>query len=158
MKIKFRLNGKQFERDVDPSRRALDFLRDEMKTKSVKEGCSEGECGACTIIIDGDAVCSCLLLTGELDNKDILTSEGLGTPENMHPIQQAFVDSGGVQCGFCTPGFVLATKALLDKNPDPDDEQIKKALEGNLCRCTGYVKIIESVKLAARLMKESNEK
>jgi carbon-monoxide dehydrogenase small subunit len=118
--------------------------------KSVKEGCSEGECGACTIILNGNAVCSCLLYAGELDNKDIVTSEGLGTPEKMHPIQEAFVEAGGVQCGFCTPGFVLSSKALLDKIPNPNEEEIKKALEGNLCRCTGYTKIIDSVELAAK--------
>jgi carbon-monoxide dehydrogenase small subunit len=156
MEIKFTLNGKEYVRDVRADRRALDFLRDDMNMKSVKEGCAEGECGACTIILNGDAVCSCLLFAGELDDKDILTSEGLGTPDNMHPIQKAFVDEGGVQCGFCTPGFVLSTKALLDKNPDPTEEEIKKALEGNLCRCTGYKKIMDSVRLAAKLIKESN--
>ena len=156
MEIKFILNGNEYVREVRPDMRALDFLRDEMKMKSVKEGCAEGECGACTIILNGDAVCSCLLFAGELDGKDILTSEGLGTPDSMHPIQKAFVDEGGVQCGFCTPGFVLSTKALLDKIPDPTEEEIKKALEGNLCRCTGYQKIIDSVKLAAKLVREFN--
>ena len=150
MIITFTMNGKDYKMEVDPAMRALDFLRDVMKMKSVKEGCSEGECGACTIILNGNAVCSCLLYTGELDNKDIVTSEGLGTPEKMHPIQEAYVEAGGVQCGFCTPGFVLSTKALLDKIPNPNEEEIKKALEGNLCRCTGYTKIIDSVKLAAK--------
>ena len=150
MIINFKLNGKDYRMEIDPAMRALDFLRDVMKMKSVKEGCSEGECGACTIIINGDAVSSCLLYTGELDNKEILTSEGLGTPEKMHPIQEAFVEAGGVQCGFCTPGFVLSAKALLDKKPNPNEEEIKEALEGNLCRCTGYTKIIDSVKLAAK--------
>jgi carbon-monoxide dehydrogenase small subunit len=156
MTIKFILNGMEYEKDIRADMRALDFLRDEMKMKSVKEGCSEGECGACTIILNGDAVCSCLLFAGELDGKDILTSEGLGSPENLHPIQKAFVDEGGVQCGFCTPGFILSTKALLDKNPNPTEEEIKKALEGNLCRCTGYKKIVDSVKRAAELVREFN--
>jgi len=156
MIITFKLNAKEFEMEVDPTMRALDFLRDVMKMKSVKEGCSEGECGACTIVLNGDAVCSCLLYAGELNDKEILTSEGLGTPEQMHPIQQAFVEAGGVQCGFCTPGFVLSTKALLDKNPNPNEEEIKKALEGNLCRCTGYTKIIDSVKLAIQKISHQN--
>src|SRR6056297_579294 len=156
MNIKFTLNSKSYEMEVDPVMRALDFLRDVMKMKSVKEGCSEGECGACTILVNGDAVCSCLLYAGELDNKDIITSEGLGTPEKMHPIQEAYVEAGGVQCGFCTPGFVLSTKALLDKIPNPDEREIKTALEGNLCRCTGYTKIIDSVKLAAKKMSQIN--
>ncbi|HOO32351.1 MAG TPA: (2Fe-2S)-binding protein [Thermotogota bacterium] len=156
MEIKFTLNGTEYIRDIRADMRALDFIRDEMKMKSVKEGCGEGECGACTVLLNGDAVCSCLLFAGELDGKVIMTSEGLGTPDDMHPIQKAFVDEGGVQCGFCTPGFILSTKALLDKNPDPTEEEIKKALEGNLCRCTGYQKIIDSVKLAAKLVRESN--
>ena len=154
MIITFTLNNKDYKMDVDPGMRALDFLRDVMKMKSVKEGCSEGECGACTVILNGDAVCSCLLYAGELNNKDIVTSEGLGTPEKMHPIQEAYVEAGGVQCGFCTPGFVLSTKALLDKIPNPNEEEIKKALEGNLCRCTGYTKIIDSVKLAAKIINQ----
>lgn len=152
MMIEFILNGTPHKLDVEPEKRALDFLRDDMNLKSVKEGCGEGECGACTIIVDKKAVCSCMMLASELEGKEILTSEGLGNSENPHPIQQAYVKAGGVQCGFCTPGFVMSTKALLDENPNPSDAEIKKALEGNLCRCTGYEKIIDSVKLASEMI------
>ncbi len=154
MTITFTLNGESYKREVDPGMRALDFLRRVMKIKSVKEGCGEGECGACTIILNGEAVCSCLIFTGELDQKEIVTVEGLGTPGNMHPVQKAFVEMGGIQCGFCTPGFILSTKVLLDKKPNPTEEEIKKALEGNLCRCTGYTKIVDSVRKAAELIHE----
>ncbi|HPE67980.1 MAG TPA: (2Fe-2S)-binding protein [Thermotogota bacterium] len=154
MQIRFVLNGQGREENVDPAMRALDFLHDTLHCHSVKEGCGEGECGACTILLDGDPVCSCLLLASELDGRTVLTTEGLSQGDELHPIQQAFVEMGGIQCGFCTPGFVLSTKALLEKNPDPSDEEIKKALEGNLCRCTGYVKILDSVHHAAKLLKD----
>ncbi len=148
IKIKFKLNGKFVEMDVEPHKRALDFLRDDMGLTSVKEGCGEGECGACTILVDGRNVHSCLMLAVELNGKEVWTLEGL-VEEGEGYISDAFVEEGAVQCGFCTPGFIISTKALLDKNPHPSEEEIKKALEGNICRCTGYVKIIKAVKKAA---------
>ena len=149
IKIRFKLNGKWVEAEVDPHVRALDFLREDMGMTSVKEGCAEGECGACTIIVNGRNVHSCLMLAVELDGKDVWTLEGLIETGETY-ISEAFADAGAVQCGFCTPGFIMSTKALLDENPNPTEEDIKKALEGNICRCTGYAKIIEAVKEAAR--------
>ncbi len=153
MKIRFNLNGQECIEDVAPDKRALDFLRDDMRMLSVKEGCGEGECGACTIIVDGKAYASCLLLAVELDGKNVITLEGLEANGEEY-IQKAYLKLGAVQCGFCTPGMIMSTKALLDKNPNPTDEEIKTALEGNLCRCTGYVKIFEAVKEAAKSKKK----
>jgi len=147
------VNGKEVTTSVPENRRALDFLRKDLGLKSVKEGCGEGECGACTILLDGKAVCSCLLFASDLAGRRVLTLESLGKEGHLHPIQQAFAETGAVQCGFCTPGMILSVKSLLDENPNPDDEAIKKALEGNLCRCTGYVKIIEAVKRAVAIIK-----
>ncbi|HEU24778.1 MAG: (2Fe-2S)-binding protein [Mesoaciditoga sp.] len=147
MIIKFRLNGEEREESVEEDERALDFLR-RIGMKSVKEGCGEGECGACTIIVNGKNVVSCLMLAPELDGTDVLTTEGLGQ-DKLDPVQEAFAEIGAVQCGFCTPGMEMSAKALLMKNPHPSEEDIKKGLEGNLCRCTGYFRIIEAVKKAA---------
>jgi len=152
MRINFRINGRRMSVDVPPYKRALDFLRDDLRLTSVKEGCGEGECGACTIIVDGKNVPSCLMLAVELDGKDVWTLEGL-VEKGDTVIQDAFVKKGAIQCGFCTPGFIMSVKALLNENSDPSDEEIKEALEGNLCRCTGYLKIVEAVKEAARMMK-----
>ncbi|MGC9384106.1 MAG: (2Fe-2S)-binding protein [Kosmotogaceae bacterium] len=145
MNITFRLNGDEITTDVKSNRRALDFIREDLGLAGTKEGCGEGECGACTIIVDGKAVNSCLMFAVEFDGKDVLTIEGIGKKE-LDEIQKAFVDKNGIQCGFCTPGMIMSIKALLDKNSEPDEEEIKTALEGNLCRCTGYYKIIEAVK------------
>ncbi|ACJ76102.1 2Fe-2S iron-sulfur cluster binding domain protein [Thermosipho africanus Ob7] len=152
MKIKFTLNGQTIERDVPVYKRALDFLRDDLKITSVKEGCGEGECGACTIIVNGKNVHSCLMLAVELDGKEIITLEGI-----EDQIKDAYVEAGAIQCGFCTPGFIVSTKVLLDKHPNPSEEEIKEALEGNLCRCTGYVKIINAVKIASSYIKGSEK-
>lgn len=135
----------------NPLETLLDFLRRNHYV-GVKEGCRAGQCGACTVIVDGRAVNSCLYPAIRADGKQITTIEGLGKPSNLHPIQEAFLQAGAVQCGYCTPGMILSTKALLDKNPRPTEEEIKIALDGNLCRCTGYVKIIEAVKLAITKM------
>jgi carbon-monoxide dehydrogenase small subunit len=143
--ITFRLNGDEITTDVKSNRRALDFIREDLGLAGTKEGCGEGECGACTIIVDGKAVNSCLMFAVEFDGKDVLTIEGIGK-KVLDEIQKAFVDKNGIQCGFCTPGMIMSIKALLDKNSEPDEEEIKTALEGNLCRCTGYYKIIEAVK------------
>ncbi len=153
MKIKFNLNGEECIEEVSPDKRALDFLRDDMRMLSVKEGCGEGECGACTIIVNGKAYASCLMLAAELDGKNVITLEGLEKNGEEY-IQKAFLKLGAVQCGFCTPGMIMSTKALLDSNPNPTEEEIKTALEGNLCRCTGYVKILEAVKEATKSTKK----
>jgi carbon-monoxide dehydrogenase small subunit len=149
MRIRFRLNGREVEMEANPDTRLLDVLRESLHLTGTKEGCGEGECGACTVLVDGDPVNSCLVLAPQVDGCDILTIEGLANGAQLHPIQQAFVEAGAVQCGFCTPGFVLATLALLRANPAPTDEEILTALEGNLCRCTGYSKILSAVHLAA---------
>ncbi|OAA28441.1 (2Fe-2S)-binding protein [Kosmotoga arenicorallina S304] len=154
MIVEFTLNGKKVEYDVRPDMRVLDFLRDELGLTGPKEACGEGECGACTIIVNGLNVHSCLMLAAELDGKEVWTIEGLKGPDGkLHPIQEAFVEAGAIQCGFCTPGMVISTKVLLDNNPSPTREEIKKALEGNLCRCTGYYKIIDAVEIAAEKLK-----
>lgn len=154
MKIRLTVNGKPFEREVDAETRLLDLLREELHLTGTKEGCGEGECGACTVLIDGRAVNSCLVLAAQADGADVLTIEGVADGGLLHPVQQAFVDAGGVQCGFCTPGFIMSTYALLRDVPDPTDDEICSALEGNLCRCTGYGKIVEAVRLAAARMRE----
>jgi len=147
--VKFTLNGKKVSVETMPNKRMIDFLRDDCGCLSVKEGCGEGECGACTIIYNGEAVTSCLMLAGQADGSTIVTIEGV-TNEDGSPnyIQQAFIDAGAVQCGFCIPGMILTAKALLDVNPKPTHEEIKKAISGNLCRCTGYAKIIKGIELA----------
>ncbi|MCK4356293.1 (2Fe-2S)-binding protein [Candidatus Bipolaricaulota bacterium] len=154
MKIRFTVNGRKVDREVTADSRLLDLLRDDLHLTGTKEGCGEGECGACTVLIDGKAVNSCLVLAPQADGKDILTVEGLAKGNELHPIQRAFVEKGAVQCGFCTPGFIMSTYALLKESPNPSNEEILTALEGNLCRCTGYTKIIEAVHYAAELMRE----
>ncbi len=154
MKIRFTVNGRHVERETDTRTRLLDLLRENLALTGTKEGCGEGECGACTVLVDGRAVNSCLVLAPQVDGKSVLTVEGLACGETLHPIQRAFVEKGGVQCGFCTPGFIMSTVALLEENPDPSDEEILTALEGNLCRCTGYTKIVEAVRAAAERMRE----
>ncbi len=151
--IKVTINERLYEIDVKPWTTLLDMLREDLGLTGTKEGCGQGECGACTVLMDGKAINACLVLAVEATGKSILTIEGLARGEELHPIQQAFVDIGGLQCGFCTPGMILSTKVLLEKNQDPTDEEIRKGLEGNFCRCTGYTKIIESVKVAAMRMK-----
>jgi carbon-monoxide dehydrogenase small subunit len=130
----------------------LEVIREDLGLTGTKEGCGLGECGACTVLIDGRAVNSCLVLATEADGREITTIEGLADGDKLHPIQQAFVDHGGLQCGFCTPGMIMSAKALLDENPHPTEEEIKQGIAGNLCRCTGYAKIIESIKAAAKNM------
>jgi carbon-monoxide dehydrogenase small subunit len=150
MNIRFEVNDTEYDLDIKPYASLLDVLREDLGLTGTKEGCGEGECGACTIIMDGKAINACITLAAEANGKKILTIEGLAGAGKLHPIQEAFVEIGGLQCGFCTPGMILSTKVLLDRNPDPTDEEIRKGLEGNFCRCTGYTKIIESVKAAAR--------
>jgi len=154
MNIRMTVNGRPYEREVDAETRLLDFLREDLHLTGTKEGCGEGECGACTVLMDGRPVCSCLVLAAQADGTEIVTIEGLADGDVLHPVQQAFIDTGGVQCGFCTPGFVLSVVALLANTPEPTDEEIRTALEGNICRCTGYEKILEAVRLAADRMRE----
>lgn len=148
MQVRFKLNGEDVEVEADDDERALDLLR-RLGMKGVKEGCGEGECGACTIIVNGKNVASCLMLAPELDGTEVWTIEGLSRNGQLDPVQEAFIETGAIQCGFCTPGMVMSAKALLMRNPGPTEEEIKKGMEGNLCRCTGYFKIIEAVEKAA---------
>ena len=152
--ISFILNGSEVSATIDGHLRLIDVLRNTMSLTGTKEGCGEGECGSCTVIVDGQAVNSCLYPALEIEGKNVITIEGLYSPENkLSVIQQAFIDSGAIQCGFCTPGMVISAKSLLDSNPDPSEEEIRNALQGNLCRCTGYVQIVEAVKKAAIQLK-----
>lgn len=150
--IKVTVNGILYELSVQPWETLLDVIREHLGLTGTKEGCGLGECGACTIIMDGKTVNSCLVLAVEADNRVITTIEGLANGDELHPIQEAFIKCGGLQCGFCTPGMIMSTKALLEQNLSPDEEEIRKAIAGNFCRCTGYTKIIESVKVAAKNM------
>lgn len=152
--ISFVLNGSEAKVTVAEHHRLIDVLRGPFGLIGTKEGCGEGECGSCTVIVNGRAINSCLYPALEIEGKNVLTIEGLRGPNNqLSLIQQAFVDHGAIQCGFCTPGMIMSAKALLDSNPDPSEEEIREALLGNLCRCTGYVQIIEAVKDAAIRMK-----
>lgn len=148
--VQLQVNGERYDIMVKPNRTLLEVLREELSLTGAKEGCDSGECCSCTILLDGSPTLSCLTLAISAQGKEIITIEGL-TPEQgeLHPLQQAFVDSGAIQCGFCTPGLILTAKALLDQTPHPSTEEIKQGLSGNLCRCTGYVKIIEAVEKAA---------
>ena len=149
--VKLTVNGVNYAREVDPRMTLVDFLRHELRLTGTHVGCEHGVCGACTIIKDGQAVRSCLMLAAQADGTSLQTVEGLRNAESgeLHPIQQAFIEEHGLQCGFCTPGFLMSTLELLGENPNPTDQEIKDALDGNLCRCTGYQSIIQSVRLAA---------
>lgn len=153
-----KINGRQVDLLVDPRRRLLDILREDLGLTGAKEGCGEGECGACTVLLNGRPVNSCLVLAPEASGGEITTIEGLAREGRLHPIQEAFLEAGAVQCGYCTPGMVLTAKALLDRCPDPGDEAIKTAISGNLCRCTGYVKIVGAIRLAAARMTQGEGK
>ncbi|CEP69197.1 [2Fe-2S]-binding [Moorella glycerini] len=152
-KISFSLNGVAMEKYIEPNLLLVDFLRNELGLTGTKVGCGIGECGACTVLINGEPVNSCLTLAVTIDGKEIITVEGLAA-DKLSPLQEAFIKEGAVQCGYCTPGMLLSTKALLDKNPDPDENQIKEAISGNLCRCTGYAAIVRAVQRAAKELKE----
>ena len=148
--LTFTVNGKKIQLEVEDSLRLVDILRVKLNLTGTKEGCGIGECGACTVIMNGDAVCSCLILAGQLEGAEIETVENLERDGVLSRLQQAFLEHGAVQCGFCTPGMLMSAKALLDKTPHPTEEEIKTALEGNLCRCTGYIPIVEAVKAVLR--------
>ncbi len=149
MKIRFVLNGEPAVIDTDPTRRLLDILRDDFELTGVKEGCGEGECGACAVLINGRLANSCIVPAGTVEGSKIITIEGYRETARYLVLRDAFEEAGAVQCGFCTPGFIMAAEALLRENADPDDEQIRKALSGNLCRCTGYSMIVDAVKIAS---------
>ncbi len=151
MEIEFTVNSKKHLFNVRPRERLLDVLRGRLSLTGSKEGCGEGECGACTVLMDGLAVNSCLILAFQARGKEIITVEGLGGKEGLSRLQQAFIDENAVQCGFCTPGMLMSAKALLLKNPNPTDEEIRHALAGNLCRCTGYTNIIRAINAAKEI-------
>ena len=151
--IKFIVNGKAYELRIQPWRTLLEVIREDLRLTGTKEGCGEGECGSCTVIMGGKSVNSCLVPAMEADGREITTVEGLGEGEDLHPIQDAFVENAGMQCGFCTSGMIMSAKSLLDGNPDPSLEEIKEGIAGNFCRCTGYTKIVESISAAADMMK-----
>jgi len=158
VEICLRVNGAEQCLAVPPGRRLLDVLRDDLGLTGTKEGCSVGVCGACAVLLDGKMVSACLLLAVMADGAEVTTVEGLATDERLHPVQQAFIDAGGFQCGICTPGQVIAAKALLDVNPDPSEEEIRDWMLGNLCRCTGYYKIVESVRQAAAALRATGRR
>ena len=157
MRITIELDGRTVTEDVAPGETLLEYLR-RRGTVSVKDGCSTGDCGACSVLLDGRAVTSCLVFAAQVDGRTIRTVESLADDSGLHPLQQALLDAGGVQCGFCTPGMLVAAMDLLTRNPDPSEAEIRTGLEGNLCRCTGYVKIVEGVQAAARSLAASAER
>ncbi|UCF77889.1 MAG: (2Fe-2S)-binding protein [Candidatus Eiseniibacteriota bacterium] len=158
MKLKFTVNRRATTLEVTGAERVIDLLRERLGLVGTKEGCGKGECGACTVLLDGSPVCSCLLLSSQVAGREITTIEGLSEGESLHPVQAAFAETGAVQCGFCTPGLVLSSAALLADIPAPSREQMKRALAGNLCRCTGYQKIFEAVELASRNMRREKRR
>ena len=155
--VSIRINGELRTASVPAETTLLALLRDQFRLTGAKLGCDVGDCGACTVIVDGKCVNACLMLAAQADGRDVLTIEGLATPERLHPIQTAFEDHASLQCGFCGPGVILSAKALLDDNPDPTPHEIRDALAGNLCRCTGYSKMIEAVQVAARVLRAERD-
>jgi carbon-monoxide dehydrogenase small subunit len=153
MRLNCTINGERHEaEDVWEGESLLYVLRERLGLPGSKNACLQGECGSCSVYLDGTLVCSCLVLAGQAEAREIITVEGLADDQHLHPVQEAFVEAGGVQCGFCTPGFIVATHDLLNRNPNPTDAEIREALAGNLCRCTGYEKILDAVRLAAERM------
>jgi len=150
VRISLTVNGERREADLWGGESLLAMLRDALELPGSKNACEQGECGSCSVLLDGELVCSCLVLAAQADGHAVVTVEGLAHGDELHPVQQAFVDAGAVQCGFCTPGLVVATADLLRRNPQPADDEIREALSGNLCRCTGYAKIFDAVRAAAR--------
>jgi len=155
--VSFILNGKPVRCEVPAEETLVDTIRNRFRLTGTKKGCGTGDCGSCTVLLDGAAVRSCTLLTGMVEGRSITTIEGVGTMDHLHPVQQAFVDVNAIQCGYCIPGMVLTAIALLRENPDPTEEEIRVAISGNLCRCTGYQKIVEAIQLAAERMGQTGE-
>jgi aerobic carbon-monoxide dehydrogenase small subunit len=149
VRVELTVNGERHEADVWPGESLLTTLRDRLALPGSKNACEQGECGSCSVLLDDTLVCSCLVLAAQADGHEVVTVEGLADGETLHPVQEAFAETGAVQCGFCTPGFVVATADLLNRSPDPTDDEIREALSGNLCRCTGYQKILDAVHQAA---------
>ena len=154
--IEFTINGEKRKVQTTPSKRLLDLIRDDLHLTGTKEGCGKGECGACTVILNGELVASCLILAPQVDGAQIMTIEGLSREGELHPIQQAFIETGAVQCGFCIPGMILAAKKILDNNLHPGKNEIKRGISGNICRCTGYQKIFDAIKLAGEKLSVLN--
>ena len=152
--VRATINGEPAEFLCEPRQSLLEVLRDELKLTGTKEGCNNGNCGACNIILDGALVNSCLVLAVEIDGRTLTTIEGIATPQGLHPLQEKFISHAALQCGFCTPGFIVASKALLDQNPDPSEADVRQWLAGNLCRCTGYDRIVRAVLDAAQVIQE----
>ena len=152
--VQFKINGQQVKLKTRANRRLLDVLREDLGLTGAKEGCSVGECGACTVVLNGQAVNSCLILIGQADGAEITTVEGLAKGQELHPLQKNFLEHGAVQCGFCIPGMLMSSYALLQENPKPDEETIKETIAGNLCRCTGYKQIIEAIEVTAQELNE----
>lgn len=150
LEITLTVNGKTHTAALEPAAALVDFLRDTLGYKGVKLCCNTGECGACTVLMDGKPVNSCVVLGADAAGTDVVTVEGIADGDRLHPVQQAFIDTGAVQCGYCTPGFIVSVKALLDRSPHPSAEEVDEAISGNICRCTGYTKIFDAVELAAR--------
>jgi carbon-monoxide dehydrogenase small subunit len=150
--IHFRVNGREVSLTTEPNRRLLDLLREELHLTGAKEGCGIGECGACTVILDGEAVNACLVLAPQVEGKEVLTVEGLEKDGRLHPLQEAFIENYAFQCGFCTPGMLMAAKSLLEHHPNPSRQEIRQGLAGVLCRCTGYEQVIQAVEVAAKRM------
>jgi aerobic carbon-monoxide dehydrogenase small subunit len=156
--LNMKVNGMEYNLLVEPQQTLLDVIRHDLGLLGTKSACGMGECGACTVLVDGEPVASCLVLALEADGSEVLTIEGMSSGGECHPIQRAFVETGAIQCGFCTPGMVMSTKALLDQNPDADEAEIREGLLGNLCRCTGYTKVIRAVETAKDLLKKGLER
>ena len=159
MKVELDVNDRIYEVDVEPGETLREAIRDKLWLTGTKKGCDVGGCGSCTVLLDGKAVYSCMVFAARAEGKKVITIEGLADNGRLHPVQEAFVKHGAVQCGYCTPGMILSAKALLDENPDPTEEEVKDAIAGNICRCTGYVKIVKAVLAAAEIMRkgEKNE-
>jgi carbon-monoxide dehydrogenase small subunit len=156
VEITLKVNGISYTVDVKPQRTLVEVLRETLGLMGTKKSCNEGECGACTLLMDGKPVASCLVLAIDAQGKEILTIEGLSQGEKLHPIQEAFLKHGGIQCGFCTPGMVMSAKAFLDEHPKPTEAEVRKAISGNLCRCTGYQQIVDSIMAGSEMMKRES--
>ncbi|MGC8817134.1 MAG: (2Fe-2S)-binding protein [Candidatus Hadarchaeum sp.] len=154
IRVKLNVNGKNYKVEVKPHWTLLQVIRDQLGLTGTKYGCGTGECGACTVLIDGKPMTSCLVLAASAEGRKIVTIEGISSEGKLHPLQEAFIEEGAIQCGYCTPGMILAAKAFLERNPNPTEEEVRRAIDGNLCRCTGYVKIVKAILKASKKLKK----